>query len=84
MELAITKEIQEIKKYRKSEESQILAEALRLGVNQLWKKAILDEYAEGKISKRKAVRLLGPELVERLDEEKRFILKDIQWGLTDE
>ena len=84
MELAITKEIQEIKKYRKAEESQILAEALRLGVNQLWKKAILDEYAEGKISKREAVRLLGPELVERLDEEKRFILKDIRWGLTDE
>ena len=84
MELAITKEIQEIKKYRKVEESQILAEALRLGVKQLWKKAILDEYAEGKISKRKAVRLLGPELVERLDEEKRFILKDIRWGLTDE
>ncbi len=84
MELAITKEIQEIKKYRKAEESQILAEALRLGVKQLWKKAILDEYAEGKISKRKAVRLLGPELVERLDKEKRFILKDIRWGLTDE
>jgi hypothetical protein len=84
MESAITKEIQEIKKYRKAEESQILAEALRLGVKQLWKKAILDEYAEGKISKKKALRLLGPELVNRLDEEKRFILKDIRWGLSDE
>jgi hypothetical protein len=27
---------------------------------------------------------LGPELVNRLDEEKRFILKDIRWGLSDE
>ena len=84
MESAITKEIQEIKKYRKLEEPQILAEALRLVVKQLWKKAILDEYAEGKISKKKALRLLGPELVNRLDEEKRFILKDIRWGLSDE
>jgi len=84
MEMAITKEIQEIKKYQKLEEPQILAEALRLGVKQLWKKAILDEYAEGKISKKKALRLLGPELVNRLDEEKRFILKDIRWGLSDE
>jgi len=84
MELTVTKEIQEIKKYRKLEEPQILAEALRLGVKQLWKKAILDEYAEEKISKKKALRLLGPELVNRLDEEKRFILKDIRWGLSDE
>jgi hypothetical protein len=84
MELTVTKEIQEIKKYRKLEEPQILAEALRLGVKQLWKRAILDEYAEGKISKKKPLRLLGPELVNRLDEEKKFILKDIRWGLSDE
>ena len=84
MEVAITKEIQEIKKYRKLEEPQILAEAVRLGVKQLWKKTILDEYAGGKISKKKALRLLGPELLKRLDEEKRFILKDIKWGLSDE
>lgn len=84
MELAITKEIQEIKKYRKVEESHILAEALRVGVKQLWKQAILDEYVRGKISKKKALKLLGPELVKRLDEEKRFILKDIRWGLADE
>ncbi|MBS3907922.1 MAG: hypothetical protein KGZ49_12890 [Syntrophaceae bacterium] len=84
MELAITKEIQEIKKYRKLEEPQILAEALRLGVKQLWTKTILDEYAERKISRKKALRLLGPELVKRLDEEKRFIQKDIKWGLSDE
>lgn len=84
MEIAISKEIQEIKKYRKLEEPQILAEAVRLGVKQLWKQAILDEYAEGKISKKRALKLLGPELVKRLDEEKRFILKDIKWGLSDE
>ncbi|GFP23517.1 hypothetical protein HKBW3S09_00984 [Candidatus Hakubella thermalkaliphila] len=34
--------------------------------------------------KKKAVKLLGPELVKLLDEEKRFILKDIGWGLSDE
>lgn len=84
MELAITKEIQAIKKYRKIEESDILAEALRLGLKQLWRQAILDEYAEGKLSKKKAIKLLGPELVKRLDEEKRFIIKDVRWGLSDE
>jgi hypothetical protein len=84
MELAIAKEIQAIKKYRKIEESDILAEALRLGLKQLWRQAILDEYAEGKLSKKKAIKLLGPELVKRLDEEKRFIIKDVRWGLSDE
>ena len=84
MELAITKEIEEIKKYRRLEEPQILAEALRLGVKQLWKQAILDEYAEGKISRKRAIKLLGQEIIKRLDEEKRFILKDIRWGLSDE
>ena len=44
----------------------------------------MNEYAEGKISKKKAKRLLGPELVKRLDEEERFILKGIQWDLSDE
>lgn len=84
MEMVLTKEIQEIKKYRKTEESHILAEALRLGVKHLWRQTILDEYAAGRLSKKKAIRLLGPELVKRLDEEKRFIAKDVRWGLSDE
>jgi len=48
------------------------------------RRLFLDEYAGGKISPKKALRLLGPELVKRLDEEKRFVLKDIKWGLSDE
>jgi hypothetical protein len=56
---------------------------MRLGIRHLCRQAVLDEDAEGKTSKKKALRLPGPELVKRLDEEKRFILKDIRWGLSD-
>jgi hypothetical protein len=84
MEPAMTKELEQLKKYLRLEESQILARALRLGVRQLWRKAVLDEYAAGRISKRKATALLGTDLVRRLDEEKRFILKDTRWGLSDD
>ncbi|MBM4024120.1 MAG: hypothetical protein FJ280_01775 [Planctomycetes bacterium] len=84
MQSAIAKELQELRKYLGQGEPQILAEALRLGIRQLWTQTILDHYAGGKISRRKARSLLGNELVERLDEERRFVLKDVRWGLADE
>jgi len=84
MESAIARELQELKKYLGQEEPQILAEALRLGIRQLWTQTILDHYAGGKISRQKARSLLGHELVQRLDEERRFVLKDVRWGLADD
>jgi len=77
----LTKEIEELAKRRKEEVNVIIARAIRVGVSKLWRESILDQYLKGKISRRKAIKSVGFDLVKLADKQKEIVLEDIKWGL---
>lgn len=81
-ETKLTNEIEDIAKVRNIPESEIIAEAVKVGVAKLWKESIIDEYLKGQISRKKAVQLIGLKLVKLAEKQKKAIIEDINWGLN--
>ena len=81
-EIKLADEIEDIAQTRNEAESIVIAEALKIGVTTLWKEAILDRYLTGKISKKKAISLVGQHLVSMAEKQKKAVIGDIKWGLS--
>lgn len=80
--LKLEHEIEDIAKARNEPKSKVMEEALKIGVAALWKESILDKYLTGKMSKKKAVSMVGKHLVLMAEKQKKAILQDIKWGLA--
>jgi len=63
------------------DEALLLAEALQEGIHTLFRKHASEAYMEGKLSRRKAIRLLGAAAVEEIDAAWRAIEADVKWGM---
>ena len=81
-ELKFKNEIEDIAQARNEPESKVIEEAMKIGVTALWKEAILDKFLTGKISKKKAISLIGEHLVLVAEKQKKAVLQDIKWGLA--
>lgn len=81
-ELKMANEIEEIAKSQNEPKSNVIAKALKIGINQLWKESVLDNYLKGKISKKKAISLVGKSLVLMAEKQKKAVIEDIKWGLS--
>lgn len=80
--LKLENEIEDIAEARNEPKSKVIEEAMKIGVTTLWKESILDKYLTGKISKKKAVSMLGKRLVLTAEKQKKAVLDDIKWGLS--
>jgi len=78
----LTSEIEDIVKSSNKKESDIIAKALNIGIKKLWIESVLDNYLSGKISKKKAVQLVGSNLVNLAEKQKKAIIEDIKWGFN--
>ncbi len=81
MEPMLTKEIEELAKRRREQVNMIIAQAIKIGVSKLWRESILDQYLEGKVSRRKAIKSVGLDLVKLADKQREMVLEDVKWGL---
>ena len=81
-EIKLVDGIEGIAKARNEAESSVIAEALKIGIAMLWKETILDKYLAGKISKKKAVKLVGERLVSMAEMQKKAVIEDIKWGIS--
>jgi hypothetical protein len=63
------------------DEASLLAEALQEGIHALFCKYARDVYIEGKLSRRKALRLLGSSEIEKIEAAWRAIEADVKWGM---
>lgn len=84
MKTEITEDLKEIKKYKNIDDTTLIAEALQLGIKELLRKTIIDQYIEGKISQKKAEELVGFDIINKVDEQKEAIIEDVKWGLKKE
>ncbi len=62
-------------------EEHILAQALEIGLRQMWREEMLARYLRGDISREEAIELVGIEWVGLADEQVDAVLEDIQWAL---
>ena len=62
-------------------ESQIVAEAVEEGLDELYRKQVADAYLAGKLDRKRAIAQLGEEAVEDLDYARRAVEKDVAWGI---
>lgn len=62
-------------------EAEIVAQALRTGLRQLWREQTLGRYLQGKIDRDTAVDLAGIDWVELAERQHTAMIEDLQWAL---
>jgi hypothetical protein len=75
------KEIEELARVRKVETTDLVAQAIKIGVSKLWQEMVLDKYLNKKMSRKEAIRLAGIDNVRLVEKQKKIVLEDIRWGL---
>jgi len=78
----VAQEIGEIARVRKEPEEMIVAEALKVGMAKLWKETIIDQYLQGKMSRKEAANLVGEHLIIFAEKTQKAVLEDVHWGLN--
>lgn len=69
--------------HRAQDESVLLAEAVRAGIDALYRETVIDAYLTGKISREKALRTLDAEKLEKIEYQRDCLERDVEWGLRD-
>jgi hypothetical protein len=65
-------------------ETELVAEAVREGVDELYRRQVTDAYLAGELSREETVTALGEDAVTTLDETLRAVEQDVRWGLRRE
>jgi hypothetical protein len=63
------------------DEATVLAQALRTGVEALYREALVEAYLLGKISREKALEELGLERLAEVEYQRNALRRDVEWGL---
>ncbi|MBU0502174.1 MAG: hypothetical protein ABIH69_05775 [bacterium] len=81
MKDVLAKEIEELSKVKKIETTELMAQAIKIGITKLWKEMVLDRYLHKKISRKEAIKLAGIDNVRLAEKQKKIVLEDVRWGL---
>ncbi|MCB0071211.1 MAG: hypothetical protein KDE20_07115 [Caldilineaceae bacterium] len=68
-----------VKETNKSE-ADVMAEAMRTGLRQMWQNWILGRYLRDEITREEAVDVVGIDLVELAERQRAAMLEDVAWG----
>ena len=68
-----------IKETNKSE-ADVMAEAMRTGLRQMWQDWMLGRYLRDEISRAEAIEVIGIDLVELAERQRAAMLEDVAWG----
>lgn len=74
-------QVREIARHRDAAESEIIQQALEIGVETLWRDVVIGRYIQGELDREEAVEKLGADVVRQVDAAKDAIDEDIEWGL---
>ncbi len=65
---------------RQKDETTILAEAVRQGIQSLYRETLIEAYLMGKVSREAFVQEIGLEEVEEIEYQREALNQDILWG----
>lgn len=66
---------------RGEDEATILAEALRAGVEALYRETLIEGFLLGRIPRERLVHEIGPEGIAEIELQRDAIRRDVEWGL---
>lgn len=75
-------QLETIIEVNKKDVSTVLAQAVEIGISKLWTETILNLYLSKKITRKKAIRSVGLDLVNLADKQNKIVQEDIKWGLS--
>jgi len=62
-------------------ESEVMAQAFRAGLRQLWRERILGQYLRGNITRDKAIEGAGIDWVELAERQHNAMMEDLAWAM---
>lgn len=80
MQDTLTENLQEVAKFRHQKPEEIIAEAVEIGLWKMRVDTVLSRYLNKKISRRKAIQLVGLDPVNLAEHQDRAVQNDISWG----
>lgn len=81
MQQTITDQLAVLVKLRRETPVNVIAEAVEIGMSKLYMDSVLKQYLKKRISRRKAIQLVGMENVISAEQQHKMVSKDIAWGL---
>lgn len=81
MDSEILKELEMLAKVREERVTTLIARAVEMGIDKLRQETILDQYLKRRIGRKKAIKLVGLDLVKLAERQRKAVMEDIEWGL---
>ena len=81
MQNSLTVQLAEVAKLRREPPTEVIAEAVEIGLSKLYEDSVLKEFLNKKISLKKAIQLVGHEAVNLAKQQHKIVQKDLSWGL---
>lgn len=66
---------------RGEDEAAVLAEALRAGVEALYREALIEGFLLGRIPRERLLKEIGPEALTEIELQRDALRRDVEWGL---
>lgn len=63
-------------------EAEILTQVFQVGLRQLWREYLLDQYLRRAISRAEAIEAVGIDWVELAERQQHAAMEDVAWGLN--
>jgi len=61
--------------------AEVMAQAFKTGVRQMWRERVLGQYLRQEISRDKAIELSGIDWVELAERQHKVMLEDLAWAM---
>jgi len=82
MQNTVVNQLEEVARLRHEKPQEVIAQALEIGLAKMWQDGLLEKYLDRQISRKKAIQLLGLELVRLAEQQDKLVQEDVKWGLS--
>jgi hypothetical protein len=79
---SLTEQLTFIAAQRHQDEATVLADAVRAGVQTLYRQVLVEGFLAGTVQPEIVVRELGEEAFQAIERQRRALESDVRWGLT--
>ncbi len=70
-----------LRDYRLQDEAALLAQALQAGLQSLYREALIEAYLLGRVSREAVLKEIGSEELDRIDDQRDALLRDVTWAI---
>jgi hypothetical protein len=80
-ETGLTEQLAFVVAQRQEDEATVLAQAVREGIQVLYREALIEAYLLGHVPRETILKELGSEQLEEIEYQRNALQRDVEWGL---